>query len=159
MSISYSLALVTPHPAAHVADALREVGVSAGLLDPSTTGERLLGEDAVTTGGTWLRVVPDKPQPWNPVLDVLGAPPTVRVAYRLAKTDIGTQQDDVVRLVLGLLAKIPGDAVLHHDFETIWLVRRGGELVLNERDDLWPPHRRGLLTQPYRRETTVFPED
>lgn len=159
MSISYSLAITTPQQAGQVADALREVGVAAGLLDPTTTGGRLLGEDAATTGGTWLRVVPDKPQPWNPVLDVLGAAPTVRVAYRLAKTDIGAQQDDVVRLVLGLLAKVPGDAVLHHDFETIWLVRRGGELLLNERDDLWPPHRLTLLHQPYRRETAVFPED
>ncbi|MCE6995564.1 hypothetical protein LZG04_12245 [Saccharothrix sp. S26] len=159
MSISYSLALATPSSPAQVADALREVGVAAGLLDPATTGDRLLGEDAVTAGGTWLRVVPDRPKPWNPVLDVLGVPPTVRVAYRLAKTDIGRQQGDVVRLAAGLLGRVPGDAVLHQDFETIWLARRDGELLLNERDDLWPPDRLAVLAVPYRRETTAFPDE
>ncbi|MER5261755.1 SitI3 family protein [Actinosynnema sp. NPDC002837] len=159
MSISYGLALATPQPVGQVADALRDVGVAAGLLDPAVTGRRLLGEDAVTTGGTWLRVVQDKPKPWNPVLDVLGVAPTTRVAYRLAKTDIGRQQGDVVRLTAGLLEKVPGNAVLHQDFETIWLLRRGGELLLNDRDDLWPPDRLALLGRPYRRETTVFPDE
>lgn len=159
MSISYSLALATPRPVGQVADALRDVGVAAGLLDAAVTGHRLLGEDAVTTGGTWLRVLADEPRPWNPVVDVLGAAPTVRVACRLTKTDIGRQQGDVVRLSAGLLARVPGDAVLHHDFETIWLVRRGGELLLNDRDDLWPPERLALLGRPYRRETTVFPDE
>ncbi|WP_158853509.1 SitI3 family protein [Saccharothrix deserti] len=160
MSISYSLALATPRPVEQVAEALREVGVATGLLDPATTGDRLLGENAATTGGTWLRVVADKPKPWNPVIDVLNATPTVRAAFRLDKTaDISRQQDDVIRLVTGVLAKVPGDAVLHHDFEVIWLMRRGGELLLNERDDIWPPHRLAVLAQPYRRETHAFPED
>ncbi|GAB2966886.1 SitI3 family protein [Saccharothrix stipae] len=159
MSISYSLALATPLPAAEVADALREVGVAAGLLDPATDAARLLGENAATTRGTWLRVVADEPEPWNPLPDVLGATPTVLVVFGLAKTDIGDQQDDVVRLVAGVLAKVPDDAVLHHDYEVVWLVRRAGALLLNERDDLWPSHRLALLHQPYRRETQSFPED
>jgi hypothetical protein len=62
----------------------------------------------------------------------------------------------VVRLVSGLFERVPGDAVPHREFEDIWLLRRGGELTLNEQDDLWPPHRQAALSQPYRRATHTF---
>ncbi|WP_236594984.1 SitI3 family protein [Saccharothrix sp. 6-C] len=156
MSISYSLALATPLPAEQVADALREVGATTGLLDATA---QPLGDDTTTTDGTWVRIVPEHPRPWNPVLEVLGVAPTVRVSFRLDKAgDITRQQDGVVRLALGLLARVRSDAVLHSDFEVIWLLLRHGELLLNERDDLWPPNRLALVAYPYRRETRTFPE-
>ncbi|MBP0455937.1 hypothetical protein JFN87_00260 [Streptomyces bomunensis] len=37
----------------------------------------------------------------------------------------------------GMLEQVPGDAVLHYRFEDVWLLRRGDELSLNERDALW----------------------
>jgi hypothetical protein len=83
---------------------------------------------------------------------------TVWVAFRLAKENgIGRQLDDVVRRTVELLDHVPGDAVLHFDYEVVWLVRRGGELSLNERDDIWTPTRLAAVGQrPHRRGTPAF---
>jgi hypothetical protein len=79
------------------------------------------------------------------------------VAFRLDKvTDMSAQQDKMVRLVSDLLDCVPGNAVLHFDFEYILLLRRGGELSLNERSDIWPPQRLAAVHQPYRRATYAF---
>ncbi|WP_432215891.1 SitI3 family protein [Streptomyces hygroscopicus] len=59
----------------------------------------------------------------------------------------------------GLLGRVAGDAVLHFQFEAIWLLRRGGELSLSERDDLWLPQRLAVVTQTYRRATHAFSEE
>ncbi|MFI9811728.1 SitI3 family protein [Saccharothrix variisporea] len=58
----------------------------------------------------------------------------------------------------GAVTASGSDAVLHSDFEVIWLLLRQGELLLNERDDLRPRHRLALVAHPYRRETRTFPE-
>ncbi len=70
----------------------------------------------------------------------LGFSPTVSVVFRLDKQgEIADQQDDMIRLISGVLDRVPGDAVLHKDLEQIWLLRRGGDLSVSEQDDLWPP--------------------
>ena len=63
----------------------------------------------------------------------------------------------MVRLTARLLDRVDGDAVLEFQSETIWLLRRGGDLSLDEREDLWPPHRLAEITRPYRRATHAFP--
>lgn len=156
MAISYSLALASPVPAEQVARDLHAVGRTLGVLDASTTPEKVL-DGATTNLGTWVRVTGAKARPWDPVSNDLGFVPTVVVTFRLDKEgEVSHQQDDVVRLVSGLFEHVPGDAVLHREFEDIWLLRRGGELTLNEQDDLWPPHRQAALSQPYRRATYSF---
>lgn len=156
MAISYSLALASSAPAGDVARELLAVGRTLGVVDASTTPKGVL--DGTATGlGTWIRVIQEKVRPRDMVADDLGFTPTVSVTFRLDKTGAVTdQQDDMIRLVSGLLERVPGDAVLHFDFEDIWLLRRGMELTLNERDDLWPPHRLAALSQPYRRATHTF---
>jgi hypothetical protein len=96
--------------------------------------------------------------PWHVVVTDLGITPTVRVAFRLNKfADLGAQQDDIVVLTLGLLDLVPGDAVLHRELETVWLLRRDGELSLHERDDLWTPERLAVVgSRPHRRGTPAF---
>lgn len=98
----------------------------------------------------------------------LGAPriggrvltPTVSAAFRLGKdTDITGQQDDMIRLTDALLTEVPGDAVLHLDYEDVWLVRQDGRLSLSERSDLWPPHRLATVSEPYRRRTHEFADE
>lgn len=59
----------------------------------------------------------------------------------------------------GLLGRVAGDAVLHFSFEDIWLLRRGGELSLNERGDLWPPQRLAVVNHSYRRATYAFSDE
>lgn len=45
----------------------------------------------------------------------------------------------MIRLVSGLLDRVPGDAVLHSGFEDIWLLRRSGDVSVSEQADPWPP--------------------
>jgi hypothetical protein len=157
MAISYSFDLAARSTTAHVACALHDVARASALLSAPVTPESLMTNGTATLAGTWLRVLEDRPKPWNPVLADLGFTPTVSVAFRLGKdSEIPRQQDDMIRLVSGLLGSLPGDAVLHFQYETIWLLRRADGLSLNERDDLWPPQRLALMSQPYRRATYRF---
>src|SRR5690606_4266207 len=92
----------------------------------------------------------------DPVTEELGFNPTVDVTFRLAKDAASPQQDQVVGLVAGLLRRVPGDAVLHYLGEHLWLVRRDGELVVNERPDFWSPERLAMLPTPFRRAHVPF---
>ncbi|MFH8593690.1 SitI3 family protein [Streptomyces rimosus] len=161
MSISYSLDMAaTEHSVLQVAWHMCDVTRSLGLFDASVTPERLLHEGAVTTTGLWLRVGEERTDPRHPVLTDLGFSPTVSVMFELARSgEYSDQQDEMIRLVSELLMRITGDAVLHFQFEVIWLLRRNGELSLNERSDLWPPQRLAAVPRPYRRATHTFAEE
>ncbi|MFD7411416.1 SitI3 family protein [Kitasatospora purpeofusca] len=160
MSISHSFHLATPTPVAQVARALNGLAQGLGLFDSATRPERLLGEGVDTRSGTWVRVFAADPRPWNPLITDLAVVPTVSVAFRPDKTDdLSGQEDDIVRLVSGLLTRLPGDAVLQYHDEVVRLLRRGGERSLDERDDLWTPARPAAVPQPYRRETHAFSEE
>ena len=157
MAITYSLELGTSQPAAPMAAELCEVGRILGLFDQAVTADSILGDGAVTAHGTWIRVFTAHPRPWNAVIVDLGFTPTVTMMFRLDKsTDISAQLDDVISLVSGLLDRVPGDAVLHFDYEYIMLLRRNGDLSLNERSDIWPPQRLAAVQQPYHRATHAF---
>lgn len=160
MAITYNLDIATPAPAAEVARVLHDVARLTGLFDETVTPQRVLDEGAATRFGTWIRVTATAPQPWHPVVTDLGFTPTVAVAFRLDKESrIPDQQDDVVRLTSGLLGRIPGDAVLHRELEDIWLLRRGDQVSVSERDDLWPPQRLAALPHPYTRATHTFSDE
>lgn len=160
MAISYSFDVATRSTAAQVAGALYDLAMASGMLDEPVSPESLLTEGVVTAYGTWIRVQEDRPEPREPVVSDLGFTPTVSIVFRLGKDNPATdQQDDMIRLVSGLLGRFPGDAVLHFQYETIWLMRRAGELSLNKRDDLWPPHRLALMSEPYHRATYHFAEE
>lgn len=160
MSISYSLDMAAEQTASQVAHELCGIARSAGLFDEPIAPEEVLDDGAVTTKGTWMRVGEESPQPWNPVIEDLGFAPTVAVVFQLGRGgDYLDQQDDMILLVSGLLNRTPGDAVLHFQFEVIWLLRRGSELSLNDRDDIWPPHRLAAVSQPFRRATHEFAQE
>jgi hypothetical protein len=157
MAISYDFAIATRSTTAQVARALHDLAQAIGLLSAPVAAESLMTDGAVTAGGTWLRVVETSPAPWNSVVTYLGFNPTLSVAFRLeSDSDITSQQDDMIRLVDGLLGQFTGDAVLHFEYEIIWLLRRDGDLSLNDEDDVWPPHRLALMSQPYHRATYHF---
>ncbi|ARF57230.1 SitI3 family protein [Streptomyces gilvosporeus] len=161
MAISYDLDMATAMSAAEVAGALCEVGRSAGLFDAAASAELILGEGVVTTGGTWIRAGEPRldglPRSWDPVVGDLGITTTVWAFFRLGRgTPSPTQQDDMIRLVDGLLGRVRGDAVLHFQSEQIWLLRRGDGLSLSDDDDLWRPHRLAAVAHPYRRASLAF---
>lgn len=154
MAISYHLELATPLSAAEVARALHDVA-STVFVEPVQQEAALSG--TVTGSGTWLRVVEYDPQPWNVVVTDLELTPTVMAVFELGKTgDFDRQEADLVRLVSGLLTRIPDDAVLHQDHQTIWLVRRDGALTVNARDDVWSPELLALLALPNERGELSF---
>ncbi|MFE2061862.1 SitI3 family protein [Streptomyces sp. NPDC059467] len=157
MAIDYDLDIATSASAVEVAARLAETGRGNGVFDASVTVERLTerGVFAVSRLGTSVTVLPQPtPHPWHPIVEGLGFTPTVGVGFRMAKgVDVSDQQDDMIRLVAPLLEKVDGDAVLHFQYEVIWLLRRNGDLSLNERDDLWRPRRLAMVTSPCRRET------
>ncbi|WP_394613699.1 SitI3 family protein [Lentzea sp. JNUCC 0626] len=152
MALSYSLDIATSLSADQVA---RRLPVLPG--DPEVTLGQLLQGVAVAEG-TWLRVGATEPSPWSVVESDLGFAPTVWVVFRLDKeTDTARQLDDVVRRTIAVLDEVPGDAVLHFDYEVVWLLRRGGELSLNDRDDIWTPQRLAAVgSRPHRRGTPSF---
>jgi len=157
MAIEFDLDLGTPLSAAQVAGELCEAGRTLGLFDAAVTPEALLGEGPITRLHTWIRVFDTDPRPWNAVIVDLGFTPTITVVFRESQsTDMSAQDDDMVLLVSALLDRIPGDAVLHFQSEEIWLLRRGGELSLNEQEEIWPPQRLAAVHQPYRRATHAF---
>ncbi|MEV0641123.1 SitI3 family protein [Streptomyces sp. NPDC050619] len=157
MAIEYDLDIATGSSADAVAAWLTEIGKRIGVFDASITGEQLAakGVFVYTSLGTCVTVIQQRPpHPWDPIVAGLGFTPTVDVGFRMGKeTGTSDQQDDMIRLVAPLLERVDGDAVLHFQFEEIWLLRKNGELSLNEDDDLWRPQRLALISQPYRRET------
>ncbi|MFD5814873.1 SitI3 family protein [Streptomyces sp. NPDC127038] len=163
MAIEYDLDIATRSTPAEVAACLAEIGRKSDVFDESITGGRLAeaGTFAYTRRGTCVSVIQQRrPQPWDPVATGLGFTPTVGVGFRMGKeADTSQQQDDMIRLVAPLLDHVGGDAVLHYQFEVVWLLRRGGELSLNDRDDLWRPERLALMTRAYRRETHAMDVD
>ncbi|MFE6049973.1 SitI3 family protein [Kitasatospora sp. NPDC056446] len=85
---------------------------------------------------------------------------TVLVAFRLGKdTDPSGQQEDMIRLADAVLARVPGDAVLHLDYEDVWMACQDGHLTLSERSDLWPRNRLAGVSEPYRRQTHEFVDE
>lgn len=160
MSVSYNYDMATEKTALEVAWQLCDAARPLGLFDESVTPELLLDDGAVTGTGLWVCAGEERPQPWNPVITDLGFTPTASVRFQLGRSrGTSDQQTDMIRLVSGLLDRAPGDAVLHFQFEDIWLLRRGSELSLNEGDDLWPAHRLAAVAQPYRRAALAFSEE
>ncbi|WP_052709672.1 SitI3 family protein [Streptomyces sp. NRRL S-495] len=158
MALSYDFqlaaALTVPEAGRRILGIARDLGVFA----PSESVGRLLGDGAVTARGTWVRAVPAGRLPWgDPLIGGAAFAPTVSVAFRLDKdADISEQQDDMVRVVAGVLSAVPGDAALHLDFEDVWLLRLGGELTLSERSDVWPAERLAAVPPPFGRRTHEF---
>ena len=164
MAIGYTLEIDTSWSAAAVAAEVLALGRAAGIVSGSD-GADALPADLETRSGTWVRVQPDaeKPEPWaswDPVATTFGLRSTVSISFRLGKSDdLVPQDDDVIRLVTKLLDRVPGDLILWiPESDLVWLLRRGHQLVLSDQDDLWPPHRLNLVTQPYRRVPLAFDE-
>ncbi len=157
MAIEYDLEIAAPLPAAPVANELLAVAETLGLFDTAVTAELLVHEGARTRLGMWIMVLDVGRGQHDPVAEDLGFSPTVDVGFRMDKfTDMSAQKDDMIRLVSTMLDRVPGDAVLHFQYEQVWLLRQNGELTLSEDDDIWPPQRLAAVHQPYRRATHAF---
>jgi hypothetical protein len=114
------------------------VEVGAGVV------EQHEGTKGSLRGGGWVDVDAAEDDPPDPVESRYGFAPTIAVYFGLAKFgDFDGQETDVLRLALGVLARIPGDALLHLHHDEVWLLRRGATLTIDER--LWKAHQLALL--------------
>lgn len=73
------------------------------------------------------------------------------------RRDAIAQLDEMLVVVFRLLERVPGDAVLHYEDAEVWFVRRGGELILNDDDEIWIPDRLARVPPPYRRVPLAAP--
>ena len=156
MAIEFALEICTPLAAPQIADVVVGITRDLALTDPAVTPQDLL-DGALTVRGTWIRIRDKKPEPWHTIPTELGFTPTIFIRFRMSKVDdILAQQDDMVRITARILEAVPGDAVLHRELETGWLVRKGGVVSLNERTDLWTAERLAMMPQPYQRESITL---
>jgi hypothetical protein len=147
VSITYQLGLRTPVGADAVMAAMVEVGAGAVEAHEGTKGS--------LRGGGWVDVDVAEFDPPDPVERRFGFAPTIAAYFGLAKFgDLVAQEADVLRLALGVLARVPGDALLHLHHDEVWLLRRGGTLTINE--SLWRPHLALLPDGPYERAPLAF---
>lgn len=63
---------------------------------------------------------------------------------------------EMVWIMIDLLVAVPGDAVLSFQLEAIRLLRRAGDLWLNDDDKFWTPARRQMVTIPHQRSAMRF---
>ncbi|WP_049571566.1 SitI3 family protein [Streptomyces sp. SBT349] len=149
MSVTYKVALRTPATPRSVMAALLAAAAPSGLVEPRDARRGTLRD------GGWVDVEAAEPDPPDPVRRAFGFTPTVEVYVGLAPFgEVG--DGDVVRLVLGLLERVAGDAVLHVHHEEVYLVRRDGRLTVSDDDDLWPPARLAWLPHPRERGPLSF---
>lgn len=148
MSITYRFDLAATVAAHAVVSAIVEAGAGAIEAYEGTKGS--------LRGGGWFDVDVAEYDPPDPVQDRFGFAPTINVYFGLAKFgDFEAQETDVLRLALGVLARIRGDALLHFEHDEVWLLRRGEKLTVNE--SLWKPQQLGLLRpQPHERGLLAF---
>lgn len=157
MALTYSFLIDTPAGVGDVAATVSKVAVGAGLAGPDTG---FAGDGGVLTSGVLVQVGPTTPSPFNPVLEDFGFNPTVHITFRLANLqDAAPQQDDVVRIVAGLLEHHDGDAILHFQYDVVWLLRRNGKITVCDRDTIWTNRRLQLLGRPHERGNPAFSEE
>lgn len=164
MALAYSFAIEQQLPVEATAEIVLAAGRGRGILDADVDIELLMDDGVRAANGTWMRVVRVVPSHSDIVLDELGFETNVRLVFRIDRSrdfddvriDYGTQRLDMVAVVATVLKQVSGSAVLHWEFEQVWLVRKDGMLSLSERDDLWTPERLALVPRPYARSTFSF---
>jgi hypothetical protein len=151
MATAYNLELTDDAlPLDRLAEAVRATASRLNLLDHVSEHPEPASRDVVLTSGLLVTVSPAWVSDTDPfVVDFVMAR-AAEVTFYFIGDDPDRQFDELLRLVLGLLEEVAGDAVLHYEYTVAWLVRRDGQLVLNE-DHVWPQEMLARLPVPYQR--------
>ncbi|MFJ8441700.1 SitI3 family protein [Kitasatospora griseola] len=155
MTVAHQIHLATTETAEQVAARVGAAFERARLAEqPPALDELLSRGGARTARGTTVSVSAPEPTPFDVIDHEFGVPAKVRIWIEPdGDRPMAEQDDDIAALLAGLLEDTPADLVAVHNYETVWLIRRGGELVLHEDPALWPDHRLALIKGPYRRES------
>jgi hypothetical protein len=115
--------------------------------------------DAVVTltSGLLVEVVGQSVSGGDPFVADFGLVRAATVDFTIdGRSDPDRQFDELLQMVFGLFEVVRGDAVLHYEYEEVWLVRRDGQLVLNDDDVMWPPEELARIDVPYQRAHLAF---
>lgn len=135
--------------AEEVAHAVRDIAVSADLVEDFDPA-RLLNGMVTLHSGLWVDVSAVD-QPDHAVAD-LGVEPSVSVWLQVNGTiSCDPQRRALLTVALGLLDRVPGNAVLHFEYAEVHFVRRAGRLLLSNRDDVWRQRYLAMVRHPYER--------
>jgi hypothetical protein len=161
MATNFNLDLGSPATAEQLAATVVRLAVARAVAPEGTTATELLGDGIVTRNHLRCRAGRQKPSssPWpRPIEESFGVVGACWLVFTLdpGRGSVTVQQDEVVWLTSAVLAHLPGDAVLHWESELAWLVRKDGETVVNDREDIWTPERLAMLPGSYRRSRLRF---
>lgn len=111
----------------------------------------------ILTSGLRVEVVRQSVSAEDPFMADFGMVRAATVDFTIdGRVDPDRQLDELLQMVFGLLEVVRGDAVLHYEYEEVWLVRRDGQLVLNDDDVMWPPEELARIDLPYQRSHLAF---
>ena len=157
MALSFAFLIDTAATGHEMAATVSEITSARGLIGHGS--DSFEGDGRTLTSGVLVQVGPKTPSPFNPVQDDFGFTPRVLITFRLSNVeDSARQQDDMVRVVAGVLKSIDGDAILHFQYDLVWLLRRHGKIIISDRDTIWSQRRIDLLGQPHERGNPAFRE-
>jgi hypothetical protein len=161
MAIEHVLYVAAAKDLGEIAAAVVADGQQGGQISTDANVEALTGEGMISCAGSWLRVYairqgPDLPP--HPVRAELGIPVDTGIVFRVDPShDSGAQLDEMLEMSLHMLQRIPADAVLVYELETIVLLRRENQLFLGRDDTFWTPERLALITDTYEWIPKRFP--
>jgi len=136
---------------------LRAVTTDAGLV-ADVGADDLVRAVLTLDSGLWVSVLQLDDTVTDPFGTELGVQSVASVDLQLNGTrDSIEQLDEMLTVVFGLLARVPGDAVLHYEYAEVWLVRRSGDLLLADDDEIWTPDRLARVPPPYQRAELAVP--
>ena len=155
MVTEYVFEMGEPATPDEVAGVFARAAVAQGLAED---GVRFNRPGAVLRSGVLVSVAGSTPLPFpDPVEEEFGFAPAVHVSFRFDRvTDERPQEQDMVRLVVAVLAALSGDALLTYAGELPWLLRRNGRLTISERGDIWTPDLLVLLPAHDRAPLPTF---
>lgn len=147
-------------PASSADDMARTVRDAATGIAEDFDPAHLLHGTVTLRSGLWLSVTPvDEEDPDQPdqIATDFGIHRTVSVGLQLnGAKDPQPQMRDLLALVFAILARVPGDALLHLEYEEAWLLRRSGRLVFNAAEDVWHPDLLAMVPRPDERALLEF---
>ncbi|OLF13966.1 hypothetical protein BLA60_01955 [Actinophytocola xinjiangensis] len=145
MAIEYGFELGEPATVDRVVGTLARTATAFGMSEPDDVG--FGGPGTELRGGMLVSVAGSTPAPLpDPVERTFGIVGVLDVLFRFDRdSDSTAQRLDMMRLVVAVLADVPGDAVLEFAGEIVWLVRQGGLLRITSAEGYWTPELRALL--------------
>jgi hypothetical protein len=148
-------------PAARVAKAVSDAATSSGSLRSDAVLHADPGGHITLVSGLHVQLFVPEPDPDpDEVAIAFGLDRAVSVWMRQnSSRPADAQYADVVTLTVGVLHQIESDAVLHLEYDRVWLLRRRGTLVLSDDDEWWSPDLLALVNLPYERAPLAFADD